>query len=73
MGFIMGINSSFIAKEIRQTIADKARDSGISVCELEAEIIYQSLVSDDCDQCHVHWLELHRILESKLQKSIEAC
>lgn len=58
-----------VAAEFRCMIAWEALRSGLTVCDLEAEILAQSLMSDDCDQCHVHWLELHSKLEEKLQNA----
>jgi hypothetical protein len=57
-----------VAEQIRNEIAGLAEKFDISVCEIEAEILSQSLMSDDCDKCHVHWLEFHTMLEHKLQK-----
>lgn len=58
-----------VAAMLRLRISREADELGVSVCELEAEILSQSLLSDDCDTCHIHWLEFHTILESKLKQN----
>lgn len=54
------------AQQIRNEIANVSKKFHLSVCELEAEILSQSLLSDDDDRCHVYWLEFHKLLEQKL-------
>lgn len=42
-----------------------------SPCELLAEVVAQALMSDDCDPCHAHWLELHELIGKKIEGSSE--
>lgn len=55
-----------IVKDMRDLMVSEAEELGHSICDIEAELLAQSLMSDDCDACHVHWLEFHALLESKL-------
>lgn len=54
------------AKKLRQGISVIAKELDSTPCEIEAEILSQSLLSDDCDECHVYWLEFQEMLEAKL-------
>lgn len=55
------------AQQVRSLIADLADELETTPCELESEVIRQSLMSDDCDRCHVHWLTLQDMLKDVLQ------
>lgn len=61
----MDINEA--AKKICLMIADLADEAGVTPCELESEIIRQSLMSNDSDRCHVHWLTFQDMLTDVLK------
>jgi|GEM_PF-6222662 len=53
------------ANRVRSLITSLSAEE-CSPCELLAEIVVQALMSDDCDPCHAHWLELHELIGKKI-------
>lgn len=55
-----------IAQNLRIEIVCLAQKHGCSACDIESELLSQSLLSDDADKSHVNWLDFHSMLEKKL-------
>ena len=53
------------ANRVRSLITSLSAEE-CSPCELLAEVVAQALMSDDCDPCHAHWLELHALIGDKI-------
>lgn len=66
-GFSVNGNVEEVSQHIRAIIGRCADQLGVTACDLEAEILKQSLLSDECDRCHVHWFDLHAKLDKILK------
>lgn len=51
-------------------IVEESERTGRPVADLMAEMLATSLMSDDGDRGHVHWITFHQLLEGYLNASI---
>ena len=65
----MAPNINEIAKTMNNIVVYEAIKHDLSVCELAAEMLTQMLMSEDCNSCHIHWLELQSKLELLITKA----
>jgi len=63
---IMKLSIESKANRVRSLITSLSAEE-FSPCELLAEVVAQALMSDDCDPCHAHWLELHALIGDKIE------
>lgn len=56
-----------IATELIALIDDYCEEFNLSACEITAELLAQMLESEQCDSCHIHWLEFHKQLGERLE------
>ena len=54
---------------ISNIISYEAEMIGVSVCELAAGMLTAMLMSESCDKCHIHWLELQSKLDTLISEA----